>query len=134
SGASPGIWDGTGTWQAVTGGFDLLRDRLGGWVNVTNPNGWNIGVPTAPGMPYPAGVVKGVEDQANTAAKHFALRLTCVIEGDHSLKATAGQRPSSATSFAITRAIDGSDRYFKRVVDTSSEFNTTGAPDVVQDD
>ena len=56
-GSSPGLWDGSGSWQSVVGGFDLLADRLGIWVNVPNPNGWNIGAPTATGMPYPAGVV-----------------------------------------------------------------------------
>ena len=85
-------------------------------------------------MPYPAGVVKGVEDQANAGAPHFFLRLTCVIDGDHCLKATAGQRPSSATSFAITRRVDASDRYFRQVVAAHSEFNTTGEPVVVRDD
>jgi hypothetical protein len=134
AGTSPGLWDGTGTWQPVAGGFDLLRDRLGVWVNVTNPNGWNIGLPTAAGMPYPSGVVKGVEDQANPSARHFVLRLTCVVEGDHALKATAGQRPSSATSFAVTRLVDAGDRYFKQVVAAPSEFNTTGAPVVARDD
>ena len=134
AGASPGLWDGTGTWQSVVGGFGLLEDRLGIWVNVPNPNGWNIGVPTAAGMPYPAGVVKGVEDQANVGAKHFYLRLTCVIEGDLSLKATAGRRPSSSSSFAITRRIDASDRYFKQVVAANSEFNPNPDPVVVRDD
>jgi hypothetical protein len=134
TGPSPGLWDGTGTWQTVVGGFDLLADRLGIWVNVPNPNGWNIGLPTASGMPYPAGVVKGVEDQANSGAPHFVLRLTCVIEGDNGLGATAGQRPSSASSFQVTRRVDGSDRYFKQVVAAGSEFNTTGSPVVVRDD
>lgn len=133
-GESPGLWDGSGTWQAIAGGFDLRRDRLGIWVNVPNPNGWNIGVPAAAGGAYPAGVVKGVEDQANAAARHFSLRLTCVVEGDRSLKATAGQRPSSATSFAVTRLIDAGDRYAKQVVAAPSEFNATGAPVVVRDD
>lgn len=134
AGTAPGLWDGTGTWQNVAGGFDLLRDRLGVWVNVPNPNGWNIGLPVAPGVPYPAGVVKGVEDQAVPAARHFFLRLTCVIEGDHALKATAGRRPSSATSFEVTRRVSAADRYLKQVVASPSEFNTTGTPTVVRDD
>ena len=134
AGASPGLWDGTGTWQTVVGGFDLLPDRLGIWVNVANPNSWNVGASAVSGMPYPAGVVKGVEDQANLGATHFKLRLTCVVEGDQSLKAVADQRPSSSTSFAITRRIDASDRYFKQVVAATSEFNTTGDAVIVRDD
>ena len=134
AGRAPALWDGSGTWQTVVGGYDLLRDRLGIWINVSNPNGWNIGIPTTSGLPYPAGTVRGVEDQANTGAHHFSLRLTCVIEGDQALKATAGQRPSSPSSFAITRRIDASDRYFKQVISANSEFNATAPAIVVRDD
>jgi hypothetical protein len=134
TGPTPGLWDGTGTWQSVVGGFDLLKDRLGVWVNAPNPNGWNVGAPTATGMPYPTGVVKGVEDQANPGAPHFVLRLTCVIEGDQALKVTAGQRPSSSTSFAVTRLVDAGGRYFKQVIAAGSEFNPTSSPVVVRDD
>src|SRR5262249_40122992 len=49
TGPAPGLWDGTGTWQNVAGGFDLLMDRLGVWINVPNPNGWNIGAPAQSG-------------------------------------------------------------------------------------
>ena len=99
-----------------------------------NPNSWNISVPTAAGMPFPAGIVKGIENQASNGAQNFFLRLTCVIEGDQDIKATAGQRPSSSTSFAITRRIDASDRYFKEVIAANSEFNQTANPVVVRDD
>ena len=54
AGVAPGLWDGTGTWQGVAGGFDLLRDRLGVWVNVPNPNGWNVGLPAAGALISPA--------------------------------------------------------------------------------
>jgi hypothetical protein len=134
AGPSPGLWDGSGSWQSVVGGFDLVADRLGIWVNVPNPNGWNIGAPTATGMPYPAGVVRGVEDQANSGAPHFTLRLTCVIEGDSVIKGTAGQRPSSSASFPITRLVDARDRYFKQIIAANSEFNTTSSPITVRDD
>jgi hypothetical protein len=133
-GVSPGLWDGTGTWQSVVGGFDLLKDRLGIWVNIPNPNGWNIGAPTISGMPYPTGIVRGVEDQATSGSTPFILRLTCVIEGDQALKITAEQRPSSATSFAITRYINAADRYGKRLIASQSEFNQTNASVSVRDD
>jgi hypothetical protein len=135
AGPQPGLWDGSGTWQPVLGGFELLRDRLGIWINVSNPNSWNIGAPAqGTGLPYPAGVVKGVEDQALTSSTHFALRLTCVIEGDHGLSATADQRPSSSTSYSITRHIDATDRYFKQIIAPHSEFNLTSTPVTVRDD
>ena len=134
AGASPGLWDGSGTWQVVTGGFELLKDRLGIWINTTNPNGWNIGASRVGGSPYPAGVVKGVEDQANSGATHFRLRLTCVIEGDLTLSATADRRPSSPTRFTVTRRVDARDRYVKHSKAAQSEFNATSSAVVVQDD
>ena len=133
-GPSPGIWDGSGTWQSIAGGFDLRKDRLGIWVNVPNPNGWHIGAPTTTGMPFPAGVLKGVESQSNPSATHFVLRLTCVVEGDETVKATAGQRPSSSTAFAVTRRVDAGGRFVKQVVAAGSEFNPSSKPVVVRDD
>ena len=133
-GQQPGLWDGTGTWQPVGGGFELLKDRLGIWINAPNPNSWNIQPSRADGAPYPAGVVKGVEDQANAAGKPFTLRLTCVVEGDSVLSATAGRRPSSPTAYAITRRVDARDRYAKHVVTTFSEFNPGSGPIVARDD
>jgi hypothetical protein len=134
AGASPGIWDGTGTWQSVVGGFSLLPDRLGIWINVPNPNGWNIGVPTVTGMPYPAGVVKGIESQASSGGTNFFLRLTCVIVGDSTIHGLAKPRPSSSTRYAITRRVDAGDRYYKQVIAANSEFNTTSSQIVVRDD
>jgi len=134
AGTGPGLWDGTGTWQVVTGGFELLKDRLGVWINTTNPNGWSLGASRVGGSPYPAGVVKGVEDQANPGATHFRLRLTCVIEGDQTLSATANRRPSSPTKFTVTRRVDARDRYAKHIKAAQGEFNATASAVVVQDD
>jgi len=133
-GTQPGLWDGTGTWQAVGGGYELLKDRLGIWISAPNPNSWNIQPSRASGAPYPAGVVRGVEDQANTSAKHFTLRLTCVVEGDHVLSATADRRASSPTSYAITRRVDARDRYAKQVIAAGSEFNSSSGAKLVRDD
>jgi hypothetical protein len=134
TGTQPGLWDGTGTWQPIGGGFELLKDRLGIWINVPNPNSWNIQASKVSGMPYPSGVVKGVENQANTGATHFALRLTCVIEGDHVIAATADRRDSSPTSYTILRHVDARDRYARHVVAAKSEFNSSSDEIVVRDD
>ncbi len=134
TGSQPGLWDGTGTWQPIGGGFELLKDRLGIWINVPNPNRWNIQASKVAGMPYPSGAVKAVEDQANPTAKHFALRLTCVIEGDHVIAATADRRPSSPTTYTILRHVDARDRYAREVVAANSEFNPTSDEIVVRDD
>lgn len=133
-GTEPGLWDGTGTWQPVGGGFELLKDRLGIWISAPNPNSWNIQPSRVTDAPYPAGVVKGVEDQANSGSAHFALRLTCVVEGDQALTATAARRSSSPTSYAITRRIDARDRYAKNVIAATSEFNPGPQAQVVRDD
>jgi hypothetical protein len=134
AGAQPALWNGTGAWQPVQGGFVLLRDRLGIWINVANPNGWSIGASKVSNAPYPAGVVRGTESQTGANGSRFALRLTCVIEGDQVLSATADRRPSSPTTFQILRRVDARDRYFKHMIDTSSEFNQTGAAVTVRDD
>lgn len=134
NGKQPGLWDGTGSWQTVTGGFELLKDRLGIWINVQNPNGWNIGPSYVAGAPFPAGIVKGVEDQANSGAPHFALRLTCVIEGDHTLAANAAKRLNSPTSYTVLRTVDARDRYSLSIKAPESEFNQTGNAVVMRDD
>ena len=133
-GPQPGLWDGTGTWQNVIGGFDLLKDRLGIWINAPNPNGWNIGASSVGGMPYPAGVVKGVEDQANAGAPQFTLRLTCVIEGDHVLRprpigGRRARRPSRSPG-GSTPATDISSTWSPRTASSTRPAR----PVVVRDD
>lgn len=134
SGAQPGLWDGSGTWQTVVGGFDLLRDRLGIWINAPNPNGWPIGASRSPGAPYPSGVVRGVEDQAAAGAARFTLRLTCVIEGDQHSAALAARRPSSPTRYRIQKRVDARDRCLKHVKAARSVHNPSPTPLVVRDD
>jgi hypothetical protein len=134
NGDVPGVWDGTGTWQKIAGGFALCPDRIGILINTPNPNGWNIGSPTASGMPYPAGVVRGVEEQANEGAKHFHLRLTCVIEADQDLDATAERRTSSPVPFEVWSAQDYRDLYRRDYIHASSEYNETEDTYNVRDD
>jgi hypothetical protein len=134
TGAQPGLWDGTGTWQPIGGGYQLLNDRLGIWISVPNPNSWNIQASKVSYAPYPAGVVKGVENQANLGATNFALRLTCVIEGDRVLAATADRTPSSPTLFTISRQVDARDRYARHVIAARSEFNSSTEEIIARDD
>jgi hypothetical protein len=122
AGDVPGVWDGTGNWQHATAGWQLTPDRIGVYVTEANPNGWNIGFPTASGKPYPAGEVKGVEDQANPGAKHFHLRLTCVIEGDASIDAEAARRTASPVPFDVWSVQDYREVLRRDFIDTSSEF------------
>ncbi|WP_435021282.1 hypothetical protein TA3x_002292 [Tundrisphaera sp. TA3] len=134
AGTQPGLWDGTGTWQPIGSGYELLRDRLGIWINAPNPNAWNIQGSKAGNAPYPAGIVKGVEDQAAGAGKRFTLRLTCVIEGDRLASATADRRPSSPVTYTITRRVDARDRYAKHLIAARSEFHPGSEPEPARDD
>ena len=52
AGPAPAVWDGTGTWQPIAGGWELLEDRLGILVTVEDPESWPIGDYTGP---QPAG-------------------------------------------------------------------------------
>ncbi len=130
AGTSPGLWDGTGTWQTVDGGWRLAPDRLGIIITARNPNSWNIGESSVAGVPFPGGVVNGVEAQAVTGATNFTLRLTCVVEADQALVAVATPSGNSPVSRTISRTTDASDRYHNEYVDYPSEFNATGGNDL----
>jgi hypothetical protein len=134
AGEQPAVWDGSGTWQPIHGGFELLRDRLGIWINVANPNGWAVGPSSTANAPFPSGVVRGIEAQTGAIGKKFALRLTCVIEGDQIIPATADRRPSSPTTYQVLRRVDARDRYFKHVIAPNSEFNATDSFVTSRDD
>jgi hypothetical protein len=124
---SPGLWDGTGTWQPVTSTtWRLLDDRLGIEITDSNPNDWEIGKSAAAGMPYTGGVVNGVEAQATAVAgKNFWLRLTCVVEADHAMKSIATPRGGSPLARTTNRVIDASDRYRREILHYPSEFLPT---------
>lgn len=131
--SAPGLWSGSGTWQPVQGGWELLKDRLGIRITADNPNRWKIGESKVTGHPYPVGVVKGVEAQV-TGGAHFYLRLTCVIEGDQVLEGRANRRTASPVTAAIIRKVDARDRYRTDTVSAHSEFNTTATDVVPRDD
>ena len=124
TGASPGVWDGSGTWQVVEGGFELLKDRLGIRITTDNPNALKVGRSQATGAPFPEGVIKLVESLANpgTVNKKVFFRLTCVIEGDKALSATAAPTTGSPLTRTITRIIDARDRFKLWTVCPSSPF------------
>ena len=129
SGESPAVWDGSGTWQRCYGGWELARDRLGIRITCSNPNGWNITPPSAPGQPIPAQIVKGVESQALAGGTHFFLMLTCCIDADQDSNIVAKKRAASPTEFTITRRVDARYRFKKWVISQYSFFNS-GTEDV----
>ena len=122
---TPGVWDGTGTWQVVTSStWKSCDDRLGIVITDSNPNKWDVGQPkNGTGLPFPSGVVNAVEKQATAAAgQNFWLRLTCVVEADSSLTQVAAPTGGSPLPQAINRVVDASDRYRRDYIDHSSEF------------
>lgn len=133
----PGLWDGSGTWQEVQGGWTLLEEQIGIWISCENPNNWKIGESTNLDDPYKDGVVKGVEDQAQAGTSNFVLRLTCCVDGDQRLRGVAEPSERSPIPRSITRTIDASDRLRKDTVTNSSQFYEEGSEPgdiVVRDD
>ncbi len=137
AGASPGLWDGTGTWQRVTTStWQLLRDRLGIWISEDHPNRWAIGESSVSGHPYRGGVVRAVEaiSGSESTIPKFYLRLTCVIEGDRRLRGVADRRDRSPLSTTIARHIDAGDRFRRDTIAANSCYGLGSDPAVVRDD
>lgn len=132
AGTPPELWDGTGTWTPILRGFQLLKDRIGIYVSIDNPNHWTIGEDPTSGSPL---VLKGVEDQCSVSGSNFFLRLTCVVEGDLNLRGIAsasGYSPLDATP--VLRRVDARDRYRKDTISAYSEFNNTSTAIIARDD
>ncbi len=131
AGAIPGIWDGTGTWESINGGWSLLKDRLGITVEVEDPENWNGG--------KTVGDIRAITWQANppsgtpTNGSPFVLRLTTVLSDDRMLHAVADKRVASPTQFTRRRRADARDHFqYNRVVGPS--LNNAGSQDVITRD
>lgn len=140
TGARPGVWDGTGTWQEIAGGWKLLDDRLGIYITAEDPEAWPIGQSTTATVEK-SKTLRGVTSIANPAAPNtkFTLRLTTVIDDDIMLPAVVGARVSSPTRFTRQRRVDAKDHYLLETVSQTSCFcptpiGTAGAKDVVARD
>jgi len=125
------IWDGTGTWTTIGGGWQLLPDRLGIEVTIEDPEQWYIG--------KLKGEIRGVTWQANPpTGKQFYLRLTTVVDDDLTLDTKVDKRIASPTKFERRRRVDGSDVYRMERIHKSSPNYVPSADDggfqVVRDD
>ncbi len=130
-GESPALWNQNGTWQVIDGGFRLLRDRLGIYIDIENPDEWDIGKSKDDDAAEPSGVLQGIHSIAAPSdtvqrQKRFWLRLTCVIESDRGLDTEAKKRTASPYPFSVMRRIDAKDHFKKEIVDSSSMFNSKG--------
>jgi hypothetical protein len=118
-------WDGTGTWQTISGGWRLLKDRLG--IEVTaekleeswkcgDGNAWTLDFGDADQI-VPGGLIHAIKWWSNppsgapTNGHPPALMLTTVIEADQRLDIEAGKRVASPTQFTRWRNADARDHF-----------------------
>ena len=136
TGPAPGLWDGTGNWQPIEGGWQLLEDRLGIYVVAEDPETWAIGEYTGDQPQEPSRTLRGVSSQANPTAPNtrFVLRLTTVVEDDLMLPASVDSRPASPTSFTRRRRVDARDHFALETVYAHSLHNPTPGPKIARDD
>jgi hypothetical protein len=136
TGKAPAVWDGTGTWQPITGGWELLEDRLGIFVIVEDPESWPIGIYTGTNPQEASQTLRGITSQANPSAPNtrFFLRLTTVIEDDLMLPAVVPPRPASPTVFTVRRRVDARDHFALETVSAGSLYNPGTDAVTVRDD
>ncbi|WP_165253073.1 hypothetical protein, partial [Paludisphaera soli] len=136
NGAAPAVWDGSGHWQPISGGWQLLEDRLGIYLVVEDPEVWAIGDYTGEHPQEPSRTLRGVTSQAAPASPNtrFHLRLTAVVEDDLMLPASVDARPVSPTSFTRRRRVDARDHFALETVSARSLHNPDPEPRTVRDD
>jgi hypothetical protein len=122
-----GIWNGTGTWQEVSDGWELLKDRMGIRITATQIDSFKYGgrgSATAGGVVNLVKSMNGPPYDPNAkppqAYPRMTFLLVCVIESDWPLIASAEARPTSTTSFEITRFVNARDRFVYHAIHQSS--------------
>jgi hypothetical protein len=136
SGPSPAVWDGSGTWQPISGGWRLLEDRLGIEVTAEDPEAWAIGSYSGSTPQEPSQTLRGITSQANPSGPNtwFHLRLTTVIDDDLIVPAATDARRASPTRFVRRRRADARDHFRLDSVAAKSLYNSTDKAIVVRDD
>ncbi len=136
AGPVPGVWDGSGTWQPIAGGWELLPDRLGILVTIEDPESWPIGDYTGTNPQEPSQTLRGVTSQASPGGPNtrFVLRLTTTIDDDLMLPAVVPPRPASPTTFTIRRRVDARDHFALETVAAGSLYNSGSQQVSVRDD
>jgi hypothetical protein len=136
SGPAPAVWNGSGTWQTIAGGWELLDDRLGIMVTVDDPEAWPIGDYTGTSPQESSRTLRGITSQANPSAPNtrFVLRLTTVVDDDLMLPAVLPARPASPTTYTLRRRVDARDTFGMETVAAGSLYNPSSQPLVTRDD
>jgi hypothetical protein len=139
----PCVWNGSGNWQTIDGGWRLVEDKLGIEVTADDPETWDIGKPPAGTLvstvAEPTGVLRGITAIAKPVSavptlSRFYLRLTTVIEADQDLGIVAQRRDASPIRATVERRVDASDHFRQGIVKAGSAFNSTNADITVYDD
>lgn len=119
------------TWQPIPHGWELLKDRLGVWINVKNPNAWHVGT----GSVIPSGVIKMVEmSQFATGNPKLVFRLTVAFRGDLRCSGLATRQLGTVIRSNVRRVVDAHDRYKMRMIAPYSPNNTSKDPIAARDD
>ncbi len=136
TGAMAVLWDGTGHWQPITGGYRLLKDRVGILVTCEDPDQWPIGDYKDANPQEKSSTLRGIISQANPTAPNtrFYLRLTTVIEGD--VRPVHRIEPRKTSAMAKTRTIYSRGReHFKfEYIAPKSLYNTSDQKETVTND
>lgn len=139
AGEAPYLWDGTGTWQPVTSGWTLLKDRLGIYINCDDPGAWKTCQYTGPNGQVLSPVVDGIASQSNpdpaenSTTKRFYLMLTTVIESDKRPVKLVEKRASSALKFNRTLYSHSKETFAKKTLSANSKYNIDPEHNVIID-
>lgn len=139
----PSIWNGTGDWTKINGGWDLLPDRLGIEVTIDDPENWTAG--KGPGNeirgvsywanPFGANVIPPTfAGEPTLSGNSPTLRLTTVIQDDRMMSVIAPKRSASPTQFTRRRRADARDHFQYNRVLALSMYNTKGKDIIARDD
>lgn len=130
AGSSPLLWDGTGTWQNVSGGFEILDDRLGIRLTCEDPEAWKVGLTSGDDPQEHSETIQGVTAQAapTDGIKRFYLRLTTVIKGDKRAVGRFARRKTSALKYDRTLYTHAKETYGHKVVAAKTQYNTSDDP------
>lgn len=138
---APGIWDGTGNWYSIVGGWEVLPDRLGIRVTVDDLDAWDaktlgkIAGISWWANPTMAGVLPTMfNGNPVTPTEIPVFRLTTVIEDDRMMSVIATKRTASPTQFVRRRRLDAHDHFQYNRVLALSMYNTKGKDLIARDD
>lgn len=124
----PHLWSSGGTWQTVSQGWELCKDRLGIYVSVENPERWAIG--DHPSATQAKGtILRLITQLGNASTANLSFRLTTVIEGDARVIPQTYRRESSSLKFDRWHIVNARDDFKSEFVHESSIYFGDTDPD-----